>query len=155
MAISTKVSRSKATINILATAIILAAADPALTRDPRASAGSASSSDAIDFYGKKITFLKVFGQARWTDCSPGKVDGSRMYHAAGVVVDRSTKPNPIYVVDAGNSRILGFKSADSKKADLIFGQPDEFSGAPNGDCNTGEFGKPRRDSLCLMEIPSN
>src|SRR5438552_827486 len=49
----------------------------------------------IDFYGKKVSVLQTFGQTRWGDCSPGRIDGTRLYHAAGVVVDRSTKPNPI------------------------------------------------------------
>lgn len=31
---------------------------------------------------------KLFGQTRWGDCSPGRVDGSRLYHAAGVVVKK-------------------------------------------------------------------
>lgn len=106
-----------------------------------------------DFEKRGIKFMKVFGQKSWIDYMPGQVDGSRGYHIGGVVVDRSTKPNPVYVVDAGNSRILGFKSFDSKKADLIFGQPDEFSGAPNGNSNVGLYGKPARDRLCLFYVP--
>ncbi len=109
----------------------------------------------IDFYGKKVTLLKLFGQTRWGDCSPGRVDGTKIYHAAGVLVDRSLSPNAIYVADTGNNRILGFRSANSKKADRVFGQPDEFGSAPNGDCNTGRFARPSRTSLCLTDVPGN
>lgn len=109
----------------------------------------------IDFYGKRIGFLKFFGQPSWKEFSPGYVDGTRGFQVAGVYVDRSRTPNAIYVADNGNSRILGFRSYDSKRAERIFGQPDEFSGAPNGDCTTGLFGKPTRTSLCLMNVPGN
>ena len=43
---------------------------------------------------------------------------------AGVIVDRSLQPNAIYVADSGNNRILGFRSIESARADLVFGQPD-------------------------------
>jgi hypothetical protein len=78
-----------------------------------------------------------------------------MFQGGGVVVDRSPTPNHIYVADTGNSRIMGFYSYESRKADLIFGQPDEFSGAPNGDCNTGVYGSATRASMCLMCTPAN
>src|SRR5690349_7860294 len=81
----------------------------------------------VDFYGKTVTVLKLFGQTRWGDCSPGRVDGTKIYHAAGVLVDRSRTPNAVYVADTGNNRVLGFRSKESRKADLVFGQPDENS----------------------------
>jgi len=108
---------------------------------------------AADFEQRGIKFMKVFGQKSWKDFMPGYVDGSRGYHIGGVVVDRSMTPNPVYIVDAGNSRILGFRSFASQKADLIFGQPDEFSGAPNGNCNVGMFGPASREHLCLFYVP--
>jgi sugar lactone lactonase YvrE len=110
---------------------------------------------AIDFYGKQVRILKLFGQTRWGDCSPGRVDNTKIYHAAGVLVDRSRRPNAIYVADTGNNRILGLRSYDSQEADIVFGQPNLQSSAPNGDCNIGRFGPPTRTSLCLMDIPGN
>lgn len=112
-------------------------------------------SRAVDFYGTNVTVLKLFGQQRWGECSPGAVDGRKIYHAAGVIVDRSVTPNAVYVADTGNNRILGFRRADSPKADLVFGQPDAWSGAPNGDCNFGSHARPTRTSLCLMNVPEN
>lgn len=110
---------------------------------------------ATDFQKRGISFLKVFGQKSWKDFSPGKVVGSRGYHVAGVVVDRSSQPNRIYIADAGNNRILGFRSDASQTADLVFGQPDEFSGAPNGNAMLGKFGPTARDKLCLLDVPGN
>jgi hypothetical protein len=108
-----------------------------------------------NFYGKQVKTLKLFGQQRLGDCSPGLVNGAKIFHAAGVLVDRSSTPNHIYVADTGNNRILGFRSFKSPKADLIMGQPDEFSGAPNGDCNTGALGEASRTSMCLLHVPPN
>lgn len=110
---------------------------------------------AVDFYGKRIRTLKLFGQTRWGDCSPGRVDNTKIFHAAGVLVDRSRTPNAIYVADTGNNRILGLRSYDSQSADIVLGQPNLNSSAPNGDCNIGRFGPPTRNSLCLMDIPGN
>lgn len=108
---------------------------------------------SINFYGKKLSFLKMFGQRHWGEAAAGPVTANNIYHAAGVVVDRHTVPHPIYVADTGNNRILGFRSYNSPHAELIFGQPDEFSSAANGDCNLGMLGTPTRTSLCLTAYP--
>jgi hypothetical protein len=107
----------------------------------------------FDFYGRPIRVLKLFGQTRWGDTSPGRVSGGKIFHSAGVVVDRRT--NHIYVADTGNNRILGFRSYASTNADLVFGQPDEFSGAANGDGNLGFHGPTTRTNLCLLNYPEN
>lgn len=108
-----------------------------------------------NFYGKQVSFLKLFGQQKWGDISPGRVVPSELFHAAGVVVDRSATPNIIYVADTGNSRILGFRSFANTNADLIFGQPDGYSGAPNGDGISGSLGPTTRTNLCLLNVPEN
>ena len=108
---------------------------------------------AIDFYGKQVSFVKLFGQRSWGEAAAGPVTAGNIYHAAGVVVDRSLSPNPIYVVDTGNNRVLGFRGYGSREADLIFGQPDAASSAANGDCNLGMLGPPARTSLCLTAYP--
>ncbi len=109
---------------------------------------------ATDFYGQEVSVLKMFGDTQWGEVTPGKVTGDRGYQVTGVVVDRSLQPNAIYVVDRGNSRILGFRSFESPDADLVFGQPDKFSGAPNGDANLGIYAKPSSASLALLATPS-
>ncbi len=107
----------------------------------------------VDFYGKPVSFVKVFGQRNWGEAASGAVTGNNVYHASGLAVDRSLTPNPVYVFDSGNNRILGFRSMESKTADRAFGQPDAVSSAPNGDCNRGMFGKPGATTLCLTSFP--
>jgi hypothetical protein len=109
----------------------------------------------LDFYGRKISFLKLLGQERWGDISPGPVTGQSVFHCAGVAVDRSSEPNHIYVADTGNSRILGFRAYGTDRAVLVLGQPDEFSGAANGDCILGLYGGTTASNLCLLGVPSN
>jgi hypothetical protein len=100
-------------------------------------------------------WMKVFGQRSWSECVPGKVNGRKVFHPGGVLVDRNLQPNAIYVADMGNSRVLGFRSESSAKADLVFGQPDAVSSAPNGDANVGRFGPASATSLCLFDVPRN
>lgn len=109
----------------------------------------------IDLNGQRVTTLQLFGQQKHGECSPGRITGAKICHAAGVVVDRRPGAGHIYVADTGNNRILGFRAYGSASADLIFGQPGENTGAPNGDCNTGTYARPTRNSACLMNIPSN
>ena len=120
--------------------------------DPLRSARSGNAGP-VDFYGVRKNVLRLFLQTSVKEASPGAIAPNGMYHAAGVVVDRSSEPNHIYIVDSGNSRILGLRSPDSKKADMVFGQPDMHSGAANGDCNIGVYGPTRADQLCLMSYP--
>jgi len=112
-------------------------------------------SERFNFYGKTLRFLKLFGQTRWGDTSPGRVTGAKIFHSAGLAVDRSSTPNHLYVVDSGNNRVLGFRSDASTNADLVFGQPDWFSGAANGDGNLGFHGPTTRTNLCLLNYPEN
>src|SRR3989344_7317771 len=54
--------------------------------------------------------FKVIGQKSIKESSRDTVVGNRIYHASGIIVDTSSSPNKIYVVDTGNNRILGFSS---------------------------------------------
>ena len=109
--------------------------------------------EKYDFYGKRIGFLKLFGQKRWGEISPGPITSKRVWHAAGVHVDRSAEPNHIYAADTGNNRILGFRSFGTNDPVMVFGQPDEFSGAANGDSNVGMLGPTTASNLCLFAVP--
>lgn len=136
---------------------------------------------SIDFYGRKINFLKLFGQKKITETSSNAVTGRKVYHAAGVVVDKSSRPNKVYVADTGNNRILGFRgigycgkdknkscTLDSdcgsgercqidgrKDADIVFGQDNFEDAACNRDNNLGFNKKPTANSLCYMPYPWN
>ncbi len=60
--------------------------------------------------------VHVFGQSSIYETSRDTVTGNGVFHAAGVVVDKSSRPNKVYVADTGNSRILGFSSLGSCSA---------------------------------------
>ena len=93
------------------------------------------------------------------------VDGNGIYHAAGVVVDRNSPADRlyIYVVDTGNNRILGFNfnCADpstcqmdrSRPADVVIGQPLMTTASCNGDNNLGFNRSPDASTLCLLGYP--
>jgi sugar lactone lactonase YvrE len=93
---------------------------------------------------------KVSGPARgeegdlWADVVLGKPDfGANTFyqttkyavdHPGGVVIDKTVRPNRMYIADCNNNRVLGFKSTSPKDgADIVLGQPDFNSSAGNGD----------------------
>jgi len=107
-----------------------------------------------------LTEPVVFGQPAITENVPNQVVGNRTFHPGGVLIDRGTSPNRVYVWDSGNSRILAFSSLGTcrsgssggrpctnntdcpgsecainsrKEADLIIGQPDAHHASCNGD----------------------
>lgn len=115
-----------------------------------------ATSGPIDFYGTQVSFLKLFGQKSIGETSPGKITASGVFHSSGVVVDKSSTPNKVYVVDTGNNRILGFNGIDgdgTKPADMVFGQPSFTTGSCNGDNNLGINKAPTASTLCLIGYP--
>ena len=82
---------------------------------------------------------RIIGQSRVTPVTngnPNYVQGSEMYSPFGVAYDNTSTPPVLYVADAFNNRVLGFKSPSSAtkgaQADLIIGQQDQFSTIPQG-----------------------
>jgi hypothetical protein len=93
---------------------------------------------------------KVSGPVRgvegdlWADVVLGKPDfGTNATHRpskygaafpGGVLIDKTVKPNRMFIADCNNNRILGFKSTSpTDGADIVLGQPDFDSGGGNGD----------------------
>lgn len=135
------------------------------------------------YYGNAVNVYGILGQKNAGSATRNRVNGATQEHAPGVVVDRSSAPNKVYVVDSGNSRILGFNgigscsnnsstsctidsdcgagnscsvptsTINSKQADIVIGQPDLTSGACNGDNNLGWNKNPSASSLCLLAYP--
>lgn len=103
--------------------------------------------------GDSFTADIVFGQVNDGQTSPNQITGNRLFYPQGVVVDRSTTPNRVYVWDNGNSRILGFRSTnlETENADIVIGQPDFFQGACNH--NNNIYGQASATSLCGMNYP--
>jgi sugar lactone lactonase YvrE len=62
----------------------------------------------------------------------------RMNNPTGVAVDRSSSPSRLWVVDMGNSRVLGYDStalASNRLADVVLGQPGFTDGSTNAGIN--------------------
>ncbi|MBM3283519.1 hypothetical protein FJY90_04690 [Candidatus Gottesmanbacteria bacterium] len=135
-------------------------------------------STSPSFYDTPVNVLTVFGQPNYKEASDDTVTANKIFHAAGVVVDTSSRPNRIYVADTGNNRILGFESLGTcsnqattkctndtdcsegncvidihKSADKIIGQPNDWSATCNGDNNLGMYKNPNADSFCFNGAP--
>jgi DNA-binding beta-propeller fold protein YncE len=91
----------------------------------------------------------VLGQADFVHGTENLVDGRGFFFPAAVAVDRASSPPHLYVLDARNNRVLGWRDAEDLAAglpaDLALGQPDLFSQA----CNNG--GVSAR-SLCFTNV---
>jgi hypothetical protein len=106
---------------------------------------------------------KVIGHADFGEHMPNAITGNRLFNPGGVIVDRSVRPNRVYVIDS-NSRVLGFDHLgavtsgaagdigkpctsnsdypgatctiqEGRIPDLVIGQPSFDRGACNGDGN--------------------
>lgn len=99
-----------------------------------------------DFYGTCVEQLSLFGQASWQETAHGAVLGNAMgWHLSGLAIDRSAKPNRIYVADTSNNRILGFRSLGVCSAAPLIACTNDSDCAPAaaGTCDiSGEFGWP-------------
>lgn len=110
----------------------------------------------VDYYGNTVQTFGLFGQKDIGSATRNKVGTDGMYHSSGVIVDSSSTPNKIYIVDSGNNRILGFNGLDTvgpKVPDVVIGQPDMNHGVCNGDDNLGFNKAPTASTLCLTAYP--
>lgn len=142
-----------------------------------------STTNQVDYYGNNLNTFGLLGQTNFMSTTRNNISGSNQEHAPGIVVDKSSTPNRIYVVDSGNSRILGYngigtcsnnnassctidsdcgsgntcnvpkETINPKQADIIIGQPNPTSGACNGDNNLGWNKAPTASTLCLLAYP--
>jgi uncharacterized protein (TIGR03437 family) len=73
---------------------------------------------------------RVIGQnsIQVSNVNPNLVEGREFFAPEAVALDMSTNPPGLYVADAGNNRVLGFRNAagfaNGQKADVVIGQPD-------------------------------
>jgi hypothetical protein len=84
----------------------------------------------------------IIGQPDFAETLPGRVVPFKLFRPGGVIVDRSIKPNRIYLYDGSNSRVLGFASLGvcaNNSSKKCTGKSD----CSGGSCNitTGENGK--------------
>lgn len=127
----------------------------------------------------------ILGQPDFGQITPNEVEGVHVFNPGGVYVDRSTRPNRVYVYDSGNSRLLGFSSlgvaqggpqagqpctSDSdhpgstckilpnRAPDLVFGQPSPMSSECNGDSGYQQYPDvpmADRNTLCGLREEAN
>jgi DNA-binding beta-propeller fold protein YncE len=64
----------------------------------------------------------VVGQPDFTEVAPNQVVANRTFNALGVFVDRSVRPNRVYVYDSGNNRVLGLSHLGTCEAGQNAGQ---------------------------------
>ncbi|MBI2326525.1 hypothetical protein HYU91_04000 [Candidatus Collierbacteria bacterium] len=121
----------------------------------------------------------VIGQIDFNQSGPDQVVPFKVFNPGGVIIDRSRRPNTVYVYDGGNSRILIHTSlgvcqndasikctthsdcpnslcsfTSAKPADFVIGQPSatNYNGC-NGDANMQNYphrSPARADSLCSI-----
>ena len=100
---------------------------------------------------------RILGQSDFNNGGINFVDGRGLSGPAAVAIDRSANPNHIYVLDAGNSRVLGWQSLDefvgNRPADLVVGQSNFYTSSPfsGGACNQLK-GVPSAQSLCFNDV---
>jgi sugar lactone lactonase YvrE len=74
---------------------------------------------------------RVLGQLSFTNGQPNFVDTGGLSLPQSVALDRSVRPNRLYVADTSNNRVLGWSNeasfANGAPANLVIGQPDSFS----------------------------
>lgn len=130
-------ARASGFLVVLAAHLAIAGGAPAL---------AACAPGQHDFYGSCIEQLNLFGQASWKETARGAVLGHTLgWHAAGVAIDRSAKPNRLWVADTSNNRILGFRSLGTCSAAASIACTNDSDCAPSaaGTCEiSGTFGWP-------------
>lgn len=79
----------------------------------------------------------VWGQVDFTLNSPNRIKPESIAAPAGIVIDYSQEPYPLYVADFQNNRVLGWRDSirfrDGQAADIVIGQPDFDTALPNAD----------------------
>jgi hypothetical protein len=65
----------------------------------------------------------ILGQPDFGQITNNQVVNYMAFNPVGVLVDRSVRPNRVYVYDSGNSRVLGFNSLGYAKGGPESGQP--------------------------------
>lgn len=120
----------------------------------------------------------VLGQPDFETVSPNRVAGNRLFNANGVLVDRGSVPNRVFVYDAGNNRVLGLRHLGAcaggpaegdpctsrsdcdggacamdpqRPADVVLGQPGpDDHGACNGDSGFQSYPVPPVPSAATL-----
>lgn len=94
--------------------------------------------------------VRELGQLDFQHFTQNRLDARGLSAPWGVAVDKSRSPNGLWVLDATNNRVLGWRDISAlrngMRADVVLGQPDQYTNS----CNTGGISA---SSLCLVESP--
>ncbi len=98
----------------------------------------------------------ILGQLNFSEVNPYQTVSDKLWLPHGVIVDRTTAQEKLYIFDAGNNRILGLDlencyNLGTCSADLVIGQPSMNSSACNGDSGFQNYpvrAPAGRDTLC-------
>lgn len=135
------------------------------------------------WYGQCSSSLKIFGQSDIFNTGEGLVGPTKGYNTGSVAIDKSVKPNRVYILDQNNNRILGYSALGTcttgggtctndtdctggstppcvinptRTPDIVIGQSSlNIQSACNRDNNIGIHGKTSATSLCLQSFPDN
>ncbi len=109
-------------------------------------AGAALPSHAqtlINTIPSRILGQAVLQRLTVTATAPNLLEGRELNSPQAVALDTSVSPPILYVADSFNSRVLAWKSATTALngafADLVLGQPDNYSSSPQS--ATGNFSR--------------
>lgn len=95
--------------------------------------------------------VRELGQHDFQRFTANRLDNRGLSDPWGVAIDASRSPNGIWIVDANNNRVLGWRDVtalrNGARADVVLGQPDAFTNT----CNTGGVSA---SSLCIVESPT-
>lgn len=91
--------------------------------------------------------VRELGQIDLTHNSINFLTGAKLNNPSAVALDRSVSPNRLYVVDTFDNRVLGYSDVselvNGAAADLIIGQPDQYSfAANNGGVSASSLNQP-------------
>lgn len=120
----------------------------------------------------------ILGQPDFSEIVPNEVVANKLFNPGGVYIDRSSRPNHVFVYDSGNSRILGLdhlgicdggsnvganctvdsecpgsfcRIDKSRGADVVLGQPSFYTSGCNGDSGYQDYPdahNPSASTLC-------
>ncbi len=105
----------------------------------------------IDFPYNAVNLIE--GREFYLYSGAQNVNGVNFYlPGGGVAIDATSNPPHLYVADAGNNRILGFKDyrqvKPGQKADIVIGQPDFYRALVNYPTNN-----PNQPSNTSLNVP--
>jgi hypothetical protein len=104
----------------------------------------------------------ILGKPDFSEVVPNTVVSNKFFYPRSVIVDRSTTPNHLYILDGSNSRVIGIKDintcvsqgpncqVDAAQGDIVIGQPNFNTSACNGDSGYQQYPNKNQASASTM-----